>query len=216
MKKVLIMERNMILREGLLQVLQMEFNHKDLYLHVYKSNEKLIEYYDYCFVDSDTYVRDVEYINRLRMIGSKVVVFLPDKNTKEIEFVEPDITKIQAILLQTMKRSEMVQALTHIFEGYTYFHPLMAHTVIKKLKGSSPQHLDVSRGESEQSILSTREIDILQLLSLGHNNNEIAKKLQVSPLTINSHMRRIFRKFDVDNRVSALVYALKNDFIKIN
>lgn len=61
--------------------------------------------------------------------------------------------------------------------------------------------------------LSDCEINVLKLLIEGQSNAEIAKALYLSPNTIKIHVRGILKKFGVNNRVQAAVFALRNDLV---
>jgi len=52
--------------------------------------------------------------------------------------------------------------------------------------------------------LSKREIEVLQLISKGYNNEEIAEKLFVSKNTVKTHIQHIYTKLDVKNRIQAM------------
>jgi DNA-binding CsgD family transcriptional regulator len=52
--------------------------------------------------------------------------------------------------------------------------------------------------------ISTRELEVLELMSRGYSNQEIADKLFVSPNTIKSHSARLFEKLEVNRRVQAI------------
>ena len=54
---------------------------------------------------------------------------------------------------------------------------------------------------------SQRELEVLQLLAAGKNNTEIGRELDLSPNTVKGHVRQIFAKLAVNDRVSA---ALKS------
>lgn len=56
--------------------------------------------------------------------------------------------------------------------------------------------------------LTRREIDVLQHLAEGLSNKEIADRLTMSPRTVKTHLRSIYRKFGVRNRTSAAVKAV--------
>ncbi|MCA0405646.1 MAG: response regulator transcription factor [Proteobacteria bacterium] len=60
--------------------------------------------------------------------------------------------------------------------------------------------------------ISAREAEVLNWLSQGKTNRDIAEILNVSPRTVNKHLERIFRKIGVENRTAAaaIVLALKH------
>ena len=55
--------------------------------------------------------------------------------------------------------------------------------------------------------LSARELEVLNLLAVGNTNQEIARKLIVSPGTVKAHTANIYRKLDVANRTEAVARA---------
>lgn len=62
--------------------------------------------------------------------------------------------------------------------------------------------------------LSEREIQVLRLISEGNSNPEIAVRLFLARSTINSHVKRLFGKLDVNDRVSAVLVALRAGLIE--
>lgn len=62
----------------------------------------------------------------------------------------------------------------------------------------------LSEDKLKEFDLSEREIEVLGLISHGFKNSEIAEKLFVSPNTIKTHIKNIYIKLDVKNRVEAL------------
>ena len=61
---------------------------------------------------------------------------------------------------------------------------------------------------AKMDILSTREMEIMELISHSMTNEEIADKLFISSKTVKTHLRNIFAKADIRNRVeAALVYT---------
>jgi LuxR family maltose regulon positive regulatory protein len=56
----------------------------------------------------------------------------------------------------------------------------------------------------KQFELSDREVEVLKLISQGYRNSEIAEKLCISNNTVKTHIRKIYVKLRVRNRVEAL------------
>lgn len=64
-------------------------------------------------------------------------------------------------------------------------------------------HHKEGAAHSSRSALSEREREILDWISKGKTNQEIASILSISPFTVKNHLQRIFRKLDVLNRAQA-------------
>ena len=67
---------------------------------------------------------------------------------------------------------------------------------------------------SNPAFLTSRELDILQLLKQGLQNKEIATKLFISPKTVDHHISSILFKLDVKSRVKAVTEAVRMEIIK--
>ena len=64
--------------------------------------------------------------------------------------------------------------------------------------------------------LSDREMEVLNCVVRGMSNKEIATSLQISHQTVKNHVTSILRKFAVEDRTQAVVYALKRGWVKIS
>lgn len=63
--------------------------------------------------------------------------------------------------------------------------------------------------------LSPREMEILEHVTRGLSNKEIAYKLGISHQTVKNHMTAILRKLRVDDRTQAAVYALRHGWVRL-
>jgi DNA-binding NarL/FixJ family response regulator len=63
--------------------------------------------------------------------------------------------------------------------------------------------------------LSDREMEVLTLVVEGKSNKEIASLLGISHQTVKNHITSILRKFGVEDRTQAVVYALKRGWVKL-
>lgn len=63
--------------------------------------------------------------------------------------------------------------------------------------------------------LSPREMEILQYVTRGLSNKEIAAKLGISHQTVKNHMTAILHKLDVEDRTQAAVYALRHGWVRL-
>jgi DNA-binding NarL/FixJ family response regulator len=63
--------------------------------------------------------------------------------------------------------------------------------------------------------LSGREMEILELITRGMSNKQVALKLGISHQTVKNHMTSILRKLAVNDRTQAAVYALRKGWIRL-
>ncbi len=63
--------------------------------------------------------------------------------------------------------------------------------------------------------LSEREMEVLECVVRGMSNKEIAGMLGISHQTVKNHVTSILRKFGVEDRTQAVVYALKHGWVQL-
>ena len=61
--------------------------------------------------------------------------------------------------------------------------------------------------------LTSREVEILRLVTSGRTNRQLAEELGVSTRTIDAHLRSIYAKLSVKSRSAATRYAVEHDLI---
>ena len=61
--------------------------------------------------------------------------------------------------------------------------------------------------------LTTREVEVLQLLARGLSNKQIAARLVISPKTAGNHIQHIYSKIDATNRASASLFAVNHGLL---
>ena len=70
---------------------------------------------------------------------------------------------------------------------------------------ASPAELDPEA--SQRLKISERELEVLGLIASGRSNKEIARRLEVSPNTVKTHVARLFEKLGAKRRTQALLKA---------
>ena len=57
--------------------------------------------------------------------------------------------------------------------------------------------------------LTPRELEVLALAAEGHSGPELAQELVLSPATVNTHFKNIYRKLEVRTRAAAVAKAMR-------
>jgi DNA-binding NarL/FixJ family response regulator len=76
---------------------------------------------------------------------------------------------------------------------------------LTQIRGRTP-HPRLAETRADPQGLTRRQRDVLEQLSAGHSNTQIATNLGISPKTVNNHITAIFTKLGVNNRTQAAAY----------
>jgi len=113
---------------------------------------------------------------------------------------------------------QLLEIILHIMDG----NFVMADEVINEKEYAHwlERQLDSARRSYSEPgspfhPLSDREMEVLALVVDGKSNKEIAAQLGISHQTVKNHITSILRKFGVEDRTQAVVYALKRGWVKL-
>jgi len=116
----------------------------------------------------------------------------------------------EGYLLKTLKAPELFRLLEGVFQGEAPISPTMARkllTEFAQISRTQVPEADSDHASGEQ--LTRREREVLQLISDGAPDKEIAAKLFISKRTVKNHVHNILEKLQLQNRVQAAAYALR-------
>ncbi|MFY8020434.1 MAG: response regulator [Bacteroidia bacterium] len=109
-------------------------------------------------------------------------------------------------LLKDENADRIVDAIKEITEfGGSPMSPRIARKALQILMNAQ-----VSIDKKQESGLSDRELEILKGLVDGYDYKIVAEKLFISPLTVRTHITKIYKKLRVNNKVQAVNLAIKN------
>lgn len=110
-------------------------------------------------------------------------------------------------ILKNTPMPQMLDAIRVVAAGQTYLQPTIATQVVAEFNRLS-RPITLS-GEEQRlaSMLSEREVEILQHLVRGMSNKEIASALSLTEGTVKNHMTRILDKLQVPDRTGAALKA---------
>lgn len=97
-------------------------------------------------------------------------------------------------LLKDAPPHELVAAVRAAAAGESALAPVITSRLLNRLRTPSVN-------------LSSREIEVLELVSTGHSNSDIAADLYIIEPTVKSHLSHIFSKLDVTSRTAAVAAA---------
>lgn len=124
---------------------------------------------------------------------------------------------VAAFVAQNISPEQLLRTLNQVRNGE---YPI--NELVLSLSDAAAQVLMAFRqmavDEDAQGVyspLSSRELQVLDLVAAGHTNKEIAAQLDISNQTVKNHVSSILRKLAVNDRTQAVVYAMRRGWIKV-
>jgi DNA-binding NarL/FixJ family response regulator len=114
-------------------------------------------------------------------------------------------------VLKGCSPEQLVEAVEQIREGGAPISPLLARLLLKQFRSvqsslpANPQ--TAAAAQADEVLLSERETEVLKLLAQGYVNKEIAVRLAITPATVASHVKNLYRKLAVHSRVQVIRVA---------
>jgi DNA-binding NarL/FixJ family response regulator len=105
-----------------------------------------------------------------------------------------------AYIFKSMPKNELLGVIRSVHADQLHIPPDVAARVA--------QHL----GEDD---LTTRELEVLQLIRDGYRNKQIAEQLSIAETTVNFHIKNLVGKLQANDRTHAVTIALRRGFLQI-
>lgn len=106
---------------------------------------------------------------------------------------------IDGCLLKNNTGKELTTAIFRVMNGSQYYDRL--------------KNFNSAEEEVKQYKLSSRELDVIKLVAEGLTSQEIADRLFISELTVQTHRRNMMRKLDLKNSMQVVQFAKDNELI---
>lgn len=127
--------------------------------------------------------------------GAKILILTVHEND-EMLF---EAIRLGAVgyLLKNVSVSEMLKQIRSIQLGEAALMPGMTRKILNEFARRSETR---TQGPAEMQALSLRELEVLEVLSSGASNREIAQRLYISENTVRNHVHSILTKLKLQNR----------------
>jgi DNA-binding NarL/FixJ family response regulator len=146
-------------------------------------------------------VSGIEVARRLQRAAPDTAVLLYTAYGDRALITEAIDAGARGFVLKEAPLGDLVRAVELVAAGGTYVDPVLAGILASAdFAGKLPS-------------LTQRERDVLRLLADGLSNEEIGKRLFISPETVRTHVRKAMAKLDADTRTQAVAKALRQSLI---
>jgi len=152
----------------------------------------------------------IDATKQIKSLNKDVKIVMLTSHNDEKEVLNSLKAGANAYCSKEINPQRLVQVVQSVADGAAWFDPSVAHIV---LKASANTPSFDTENNSKDYDLTTREAQILKLMTEGYSNMEIAQMLVISINTTKAHVANILQKLEVDDRLQAALKALKNKIV---
>lgn len=142
----------------------------------------------------------IEVARRLRQDGATTRIIMLTMYEEESSFLEAFRAGVKAYVLKTQASADLVQAVLEVSRGRVYLSPEVTSTLVDAY---------LRQQDDDGVRLSFRERQILQLVAEGTITREIARLLNLSVKSVESHRSQLMRKLDASNIAGLVRHAIR-------
>lgn len=154
-------------------------------------------------------INGIEATKKIRAKNKETKVVILTSHNDEKEVLECLKAGANAYCSKEINPTRLVEVVSSVLDGAAWFDPSISHLILKAATNTNT----VTFSTKNEYNLTSREAQILKLITQGYSNNEIAKELVVSINTTKAHVASILQKLEVDDRLQAALKALKNKIV---
>ncbi|NGP77308.1 response regulator transcription factor [Balneolaceae bacterium YR4-1] len=111
---------------------------------------------------------------------------------------------INGYLLKDTEKTELLHGIESIAKGQQVFSDPIQKLITKSY---------LNGGRTPHDSITSRELEVLQLIVEGYSSKLIADKLNISPRTVDTHRGNIMQKLNIPNAAGLVRYAMENDLV---
>lgn len=206
--KVLIADDHEILRYGISTFLSSADNIE--IVGEASSGEECIELFkekkpDVCVLDISMPDKDgIETTKAIREIDPDVKVLILSMHIDKLLLDKVLEAGINGYLLKDTEKTEILHGIESIAKGQQVFSNPISELITKSY---------LNGGKTPHDSITSRELEVLQLIVEGYSSKLIADKLDISPRTVDTHRGNIMQKLNIPNAAGLVRYAMEHDLV---
>ncbi|MFH1155281.1 MAG: response regulator transcription factor [Pseudomonadota bacterium] len=212
MIRVLLADDHKIVREGLRRIIE-ESGDMEVVAEASDGNEAIQKVLkikpDVAVIDISMPGMDgLEVVSRLRDYAPDIPVLILTMHDEEQYVVKAVESGAMGYVTKQSAPEQLVDAVKKVCAGGRYLTEKASEALaLRIVKGD--------RFKSAPESLSTRELQVLRKLAMGHTNHEIAESYHISVKTVDTYRARILKKLNLRNNAELSRFAIKNRIVEL-
>lgn len=156
-------------------------------------------------------INGLEITRQVRHSNPRTRIVILSMHAKEAYVLEALNSGASAYVLKGSDARELTQAIHQATRGIRYLSPPLSEQSLEA-------YIQQTRGQEfdPYETLTNRERQILHLAAGGCSNNEIARRLTISPRTVEQHRAKVMTKLDLHNQSELVRFAIQHGILTLD
>jgi DNA-binding NarL/FixJ family response regulator len=156
-------------------------------------------------------ISGIETIEQLSLLApaARILVLTRSEQNRVVEAI---VAGASGYILKSSSADTILTAIGATAAGEAVLSPRVAGKLLERIRERDiPLTADSSQAANAiRAALTARELEIFQRLASGHSNQQIAAELSLSTSTVSNHISSILAKLHLENRIQAVVQAVRS------
>jgi len=153
-------------------------------------------------INTSATANSFDLINKLSSLHIEIPVMVISNNTTSTEAALAIENNASGFITKSCSRETTLKAIMTVLKGGMYVS-----------KPTKDNDYGCVNAEQDTNKVTSRQKEVLYLLSQGLLNKQIADELDISANTVKAHLHDLFRRLDVSNRTAAVRHGFKHGLI---
>src|SRR5574339_1163817 len=133
---------------------------------------------------------------------------LTEEKKRVLRYVEAGAS---GYILKDDSLEDLVEIVLATREGKVFVSPQIAAAMMERLSDLAQMFAGVESNIADSTTLTSREMEVLELISKGYTNQQIAQDLVIEVGTVKNHVHNILEKLNVSSRGEAAAYLARSE-----
>lgn len=150
---------------------------------------------------------DLDDIKNAQAVSSKTNVLILSSDNNKSSILDALQLGVKGYITKECSLEEVAMAVQSTAKGEKFFCHKILDIIMEKHFSPEPEN-------SDPSVLTTRETEILKLIAQGHSTQTVADMLFLSPHTVQTHRKSIIKKLNIKSPTQFVIYAMDLGLLK--
>jgi two-component system response regulator NreC len=154
-------------------------------------------------------ISGIEATRRIKQAFPKIAVIALTIHEDEQYFFEMLQAGASGYVPKRAAPDDLINAIRTVYANDIYLYPTLAKALVSDYLGRRSTEPD----QDNLDELTSREVEVLEMLAQGNSNDEIAEALSISKHTVARHRENLMRKLNLHSRSELVKYAIRKGLI---